>query len=129
MSKSERATLNLQHTGWNTMEAARKLTIHPRIVRMYLNGQREIPSRLWRLIPVAKQIYDTGQKARTIKEAKKNKINELKNRHSIKFPQYTFFDELIIIMTHRNRILSRWQMLINCITGWFATVRKQRFLP
>jgi hypothetical protein len=123
MSKTKRATINLQKTGWNTMEVAGKLDVSPRLARMYLKGQRKIPTRLWSIIPIAKLKYDTSLKIRTRKEKKINEIKVLKKYYAIKVPRFTLLNEFFFILLHRNRILSRRNILILCITERLAAFR------
>jgi predicted transcriptional regulator len=75
MTKTEKALNNLRHTGWHSSQVAEKLGVSPRIARMYLSGERKIPSRLWDKIPAITYSGDTHLKSRMKKE---QRINELK---------------------------------------------------
>jgi hypothetical protein len=129
MTKAERAKSDLQHTDWDTMEVAGKLDVSIRIARMYLKGQRNIPSKLWPFIPASKQIYDTGYKTRSKKEKKENRKRELNECYKIKVPQLSFFSETVFFLTYKNKILPRRQMIIDCIMDRLATIRMLRYLP
>jgi len=80
VTKSEKVTHNLRLTAWHSSQVAEKLGVNPRIARMYLTGERKIPSRLWEKIPVITYSGDTHPKSRMKKE---QLINELKKHYHV----------------------------------------------
>jgi hypothetical protein len=82
MTKVEKVTHNLRLTDWHSAQVAEELGISLRVARMYLNGERKIPSRLWEKIPAFEYTRDTHLKSRMKKE---QRIKELKS-YSIKVP-------------------------------------------
>jgi len=82
MKKNDKAIQNLKKTGWHSGQVALELGVSQRIARMYLSGERKIPSKLQPLIPIIQYSGDTHLKSRIKKE---KRINELK-KFSISVP-------------------------------------------
>jgi len=94
MNKSEKALKNLRLTGWRSSQVAEKLNVSPRVARMYLNGERKIPARLWDKIPVTAYSGDTHLKSRSKKEERKNQLR----KYSLKVPGRLPANELFPVL-------------------------------
>ncbi|MCL2208833.1 MAG: hypothetical protein FWC19_04430 [Treponema sp.] len=82
MKSKDKATIHLQKTGWHSEQLAEIFGISPRIARMYLSGDRKIPERFHKLIPIDIFQGDTHTKGRTKRE---ERVKELK-KYSIPVP-------------------------------------------